>query len=112
MPGIHIQEAHEKVQAHRGDGRNDDIGEEIVSKLDFVVLVQELFVDDPDGGKGGVGHDDTVDDHGGHVHLFGALRSITHRQDELNRNEKDAGVAEDREEELAAAMERVEFRIS
>lgn len=112
MPRIKIQETHEQVQAHRGDGRDYNVGEKIVSKLDFVVLVQELFVDNPDRGEGSVGHDETVDDHGTHVHLFGALRSITHGKDELNGDKKDTGVAEDREKELAAAMERVEFRVS
>jgi hypothetical protein len=70
-----------------------------------------LFVDDPDGGEGGVGHDDTVNDHGTHVHFFGALGTITHGKDKLHSDEEDTGIAKNEKEEFTPAMEGVEFRV-
>jgi hypothetical protein len=71
-----------------------------------------LFVDDPDRGKGSICHDDAIDDHRTHVHLFGALGTITHGKNELYGDEEDTGIAENREEEFTAAVEWIKFGVS
>ena len=71
MPGVEVEEGHEEVNADRGAGRDDEVGEDVVAEDERGEGVFELNDYNVDRGKGSIGHDDGVDNHRGHEHLLG-----------------------------------------
>jgi hypothetical protein len=78
VPGVEVHEGHEEVEADGCGRRDDEVCEDVVAEFFFGAGVFELDDDDPEGGKGCVGHDDAVHDHGPKEHLFGALWAVAH----------------------------------
>ena len=112
VPGIEIEKGHEEVETDCGGGADDEVGEDVVSEDEFGEGVAELGDDDVEGGEGGVGHYEGVDEHGGEEHFFGALRSVPHAQDELRTNQEDTGESQRGENVQAKVMSKgVEFGI-
>ena len=72
VPGVEVEEGHEEVEADGGAGRDDEVGEDVVADHQGSGGVFELRDDDVEGGEGGVGHDDGVDDEAGCEHFLGS----------------------------------------
>ena len=104
VPGIEIHKGHEEVEADGRCGGDDEVGEGVVADCFGGIVVLELVDDNVDRGEGCVGHDETVADHTPKEHLFSALRTVAHGQDELHADEQRASVAEDVEDDLADAV--------
>lgn len=78
VPGVEVEEGHEEVEADGGGGGDDEVGEEVVAQFDVCGRLAELEDDDVEGGEGGVGHYNGVDDQGGHEHFLRPLRPVAH----------------------------------
>lgn len=99
VPGVEVEEGHDEVEADGGEGRDDEVREDVLAEVDIrVVLLLELPHDDEDCGKGRVDHDDAVGDHAEHVQFLGALRTVAEGEDELCADEQHAGVPEEGED--------------
>ena len=62
MPGVEVKEGHEEVEANGGGGGDDEVGEDVVADGEGGFGGAKLDNDNVEGTKGGVGHDDGVDD--------------------------------------------------
>ena len=106
MPWLEIEERHEEVETVRGDRGDDEVGEDVVTDRDCVIIRVgcKLRDDDVHTGECGIHHDDGKDDHTGKVQLVGALRSVTQRHDELSRDEQNAGKSKNDEDDIGDSI--------
>lgn len=98
MPRVEVQETHEEVDTDGGTGGDDQVGEDIVSEFYLGPYIadtpREGLDDDVATAECRVCHDDAVQDHGGREHPLCALWTVTHTQDELRADQKDAEEAQ------------------
>ena len=77
MPWVKVEEGHEEVYAYCRAGRYDQVGEDIVAKVEGCCWIFELDDDDVYGCEDGVDHDYRVYDETGHVHFLGSERKVS-----------------------------------
>lgn len=78
VPRVEVEEGHEEVNTDRGSGRDNEVGENIVTEAEICVFVFQLTNHDVDAGEGVVCHDYGINYHRGEVEFLGSLRSVTH----------------------------------
>lgn len=71
VPRVEVKKRHQEVEAYGRTCGDDQVREDVVPNGKRRVGVLELRDDDVECCKGGVGHDDGVNDKTGHEHLFG-----------------------------------------
>jgi len=87
VPGIEVEEGHEKVEADGRCGGDDEVCEDVFAEVKVGALFFELSDYNVDSAKGVIRHDYTVDYHGGEVETFSALGPVAHGEDELRADE-------------------------
>ena len=62
MPRVQVEEGHEEVEADGRTGGDNEVREDVVAEDKGGGWAFELGDDDVESGKGGIGHDDGVND--------------------------------------------------
>lgn len=104
MPRLEVQERHEEVESESRKYRENHVGHDTVAHADAGPV--DFVYDDPDTGKHGVDHDDSIRDHRSEVQFRGTLWSVAERDDELCAYEEHQCVAKDVEDVFAEVVSK------
>ena len=72
MPWVEVEERHEEVESYGRAGADDEVGEDIVTKVEGCSWAFELGNDNIDGCEDCVGHYNGVYDKARHEHFLGS----------------------------------------